>query len=137
MSMEVFSYLFWPNPGGVSYAGPHPRIAFLVCGILLLLSLVLRILRARSRSGSFRRLSHGWARAVLWFSLVGLFLVVARVEEVQYVAMRFWWIVWGGSAAGYVFLQWRRTQRLWYEVIPSTPAQDFREKYLPHTKRSH
>ena len=135
--MGVISYLFWPNPGGVSYLDPHPLIALLVCGVLLLLALVLRILRTRSHSGSFRRLTQSFDRAALWFGLVGLFLVIARAEEIQYVAMRFWWIVFGGSFALYVFVQCRRARLLWYEVIPSAPSQDLREKYLPHRKRSH
>lgn len=137
MSMGVLSYLFWPNPGGGAYTDPHPLIALTACGLLLLGSLVLRVLRARSLSGSFRRLSQGWARAALWFGVVGLLLTVARAEEIQYVAMRFWWIVFGASAVLYMFMQWRRVQCIWYEVIPSHPVGDPREKYLPHRKRSH
>lgn len=137
MSMGILSYLFWPNPEGMGYTDPHPLIAFTVCGLLLLSSLMFRVMRARSRSGSFRRLTSSWARAALWFGVVGLLLVVARVEGIQYVSMRFWWIVFGGSAAGYVFVQWRRAQCLLYEVIPSVQSQDLREKYLPRRKRSH
>lgn len=115
---------------------PHPLIALTVCGLLLLLSLVLRVVRARSSSGSFCRLAKSWARAALWFGVGGTFLVIARAEEIQYIAMRFWWIVWGGSAVGYAFLQWRRAQCILYEVIPSAPVRDLREKYLPRAKRS-
>lgn len=135
--MGVLSYLFWPNPGGVAYTDPHPLFALVVSGLLLLASVSLRLLRARSHSGSFRRLAQGWSRAALWFGVVGLLLVVVRAEEIQYLAMRFWWVVWGVSAACYMFLQWRRTQCLWYELIPSAPVGDPREKYLPHRKRSH
>lgn len=135
--MGFVSYLFWPNPGGVSYLDPHPLIALFVCGTFLLSSLALRVLRARSRSGSFRRLTQSWSRAALWFGIVGLLLVVARVEEIQYLAMRFWWVVFGGSFGLYGALQCRRARLLWYEVIPSATSQDVREKYLPHRKRSH
>jgi len=135
--MGFVSYLFWPNPGGVSYGDLHPLTALVVCGLLLLSPLVLRVLRARSRSGSFRRLTQSWSRAALWFGVVGLLLVVARAEEIQYLAMRFWWVVWGGSFGLYGVLQCRRARLLWYEVIPSAASQDLREKYLPHRKRSH
>jgi len=137
VSMDVLSYLFWPNPEGVSYSDLHPRIALIFCGMLLLSSLVLRVMRARSHFGSFRRLAHSWARAALWFGSVGLLLVVARAEDIQYIAMRFWWIVFGGSFALYVFVQCRCARLLWYEVIPFVPSQDLREKYLPRRKRSH
>lgn len=137
MSMYFLSYLFWPNPGGVSYGDPHVQIALIVCGALLLLSLVLCGMRARSRSGSFRRLARSWSRAALWFGLVGLLLVVARAEEIQYVAMRFWWIVWCASLVLSVTWQCRRARSLWYEVIPFAPSQDLRERYLPHRKRLH
>ncbi len=129
MSMDLLSYLFWPNPGAVSYSDPHPLIALVVCGVFLLSSLVLHCMRGR--------LVHSLARAALWFGLVGLLLVVARAEEIQYISMRFWWIVFGGSLLLYVVVQCRRARSLWYEVIPSAVSQDLREKYLPHRRRSH
>lgn len=129
MSMDLLSYLFWPNPGAVSYADPHPLIALALCGVFLLASLVLHCMRGR--------LVHNFARAALWFGLVGLLLVVARAEEIQYISMRFWWIVWGGSLLLYAVVQCRRARLLWYEVISSAVSPDLREKYLPHRKRSH
>lgn len=137
MSMNLLSYLFWPNPGGVMYSDPHPLIALLVCGLFLLSSLMVRRMHARSHSGPFRRLTQGWARAFWWFGVLGLLLVVARAEEIQYVAMRFWWIVLGVSVVAYGAWQCRRARTLWYEVIPSAALPDSREKYLPHRKRSH
>lgn len=133
--MRFFSYLFWPNPGGMSYSDPHALLALFICGVLLLLGLVFSLLRWRSRSGAFRRLTRSWARAALWFSGIGLLLVVARTEEIQYLAMRFWWVLWLGGLLLFVILQWRRARLLWYEVLPTASVQDSREKYLPHVKR--
>lgn len=132
----MLSYLFWPNPGGATYGDPHPRIAIAVCGALLLLSLALRILRVRSHSGSIRRFAQSFARIAMWFGVTGLLLVVARVEEIQYLAMRFWWIVWGGSFILCCVVRLRRLRLLGYEVIPSAAPPDSREKYLPRRKRS-
>lgn len=134
--MDALSYLFWPNPGGAVYGDPHPRIALAVCGALLLLSLALRIMRARLHFGSFRRFALSFDRVALWFGVTGLLLVVARVEEIQYLAMRFWWIVWGGSFILCGVVRLRRLRLLGYEVIPSAAPPDLREKYLPRSKRS-
>ena len=133
--MWFFSYLFWPNPGIVAYGDPHPRIAFVVCGLLLLSACAFRVVRARSRCGSFRRLTHSWTRAALWFGGSGIFLTIARTEGIQYLAMRFWWVIWGGSLVVYTVVQCRRARLLWYEILPSSPSQDLREKYLPHKKQ--
>ncbi len=134
--MDALSYLFWPNPGGAAYGDPHPRMALAICSALLLLSLALRILRVRSRSGSVRRFAQSFDRVALWFGVTGLLLVVARVEEIQYLAMRFWWIVWGGSVVLCCIVRLRRLRLLGYDVIPSAAPPDSREKYLPRRKRS-
>lgn len=134
--MDALSYLFWPNPGGAAYDDPNPRMALAICGALLLLSLALRIMRARSHSGSVRRFAQSFDRVALWFGVTGLLLVVARVEEIQYVAMRFWWIVWGGSFILCSVVRLRRLRLLGYEVILSASPPDSREKYLPRRKRS-
>lgn len=132
----MLSYLFWPNPGGATYGDPHPQIAIAVCGALLLLSLTLRILLVRSHAGAVRRFAQSFDGIALWFGVTGLLLVVARVEEIQYLAMRFWWIVWGGSFILCGVLRLRRLRLLGYDVIPSAAPPDLREKYLPRRKRS-
>lgn len=134
--MTALSYLFWPNPGGATYGDPHPQIAIAVCGAFLLLSLALRIMRARSPSGAVRRFAQSFDGIALWFGVTGLLLVIARVEEIQYLAMRFLWIVWGGSFILCGVVRLRRLRLLGYEVIPSAVPPDLREKYLPRRKRS-
>lgn len=134
--MNALSYLFWPNPGVAAYSDPMPLAAFAVCGVLLLLSLVLRILRKRAHSWSIRRFAQSFDRVTLWFGIVGLLLVVARVEGMQYLAMRFWWVVWGGSLLSCSVVQLRRLRFLGYEVISSAAPPDPREKYLPRRKHS-
>lgn len=132
--MNALSYLFWPNPGAVAYSDSRPLAALALCGVLLFLSLTLRILRTRAHAGPLRRFAQSFNRVALWFGVTGLFLVVARVEGMQYLTMRFWWVVWGGSLLLCSVVRFRRLRLLGYDVISSPTPPDPREKYLPRRK---
>lgn len=72
---------------------------------------------------------------MFWYGLIGLFLVVSRVEEISYVSMRFWWVVWVVSLVGYLFMQFKVFKARHYEVLPSEQSNDPRDKYLPTKKK--
>jgi hypothetical protein len=130
-TMSLFSYLFWPNPGIVSYG--HPTVIFLLflCGGLVLLSLGIKLLRGRSRNSVTRKLSRSWSTAAFSFGLLGLVLTLSRAEGVQFVSMRFWWFVWGSALLGYVLFQCWQFRTRHYTVLPKQRTDDPRRKYLP------
>ncbi len=84
---------------------------------------------------SLRKLSKSWPTASLWFGLVGLILVVARAEGIQYIAMRFWWVLWVAAGIAYLFFQFRLFRARHYEIIPAKKVIDVRDEYLPKAKR--
>jgi len=81
-----------------------------------------------------RKLTRSWARALLWFGVSGIVLVVGRVEYIQFVAMRFWWLVWFLAFLLYGVFQYRTLRQRYYRVIPQERTQDPREKYLPKAR---
>ncbi len=124
-------YLFWPNPANATYASPKAIAALALCGALVLLSLGLRLWHRRQEHGIVRKLSRSWATAAMSFGIAGLFLTVARAEQIQYVSMRFWWVVWLALALLYILIQARLFRARYYQVLPQVKAEDPREKYLP------
>lgn len=78
-----------------------------------------------------RKLTRSWASTLLWFGISGLMLVVARVEYIQFVAMRFWWLVWCLALLVYGVFQYRNVRQRYYRVIPQARVEDPMEKYLP------
>lgn len=132
---NLLTYIFWPNPGNADYGSPKSLALIVICLLLVIASLVISRWRKRRSDQVLRRLSSSWSTASLWFGLVGLVLVVARVEEIQYIAMRLWWIVWGLLLALYVVLQIRRYRTRYYQVLPAQSVNDPRDKYLPKRKR--
>ncbi len=133
----IFVFLFWPNPGNASYASPKAVALLAVCLALIAAALVLSFLRKRSRDASFRKLSRTWATASFWFGLIGLLLVVARVEQIQFVAMRVWWLLWLLFFAAYLFFQIRLWRTRHFTVLPRERVDDPRTQYLPKQKRVH
>lgn len=127
-------YLVWPNPGNATYASPRIAAILLLCGLLVLSSLVFPLLRHRGKNPVFKRLSRTWATAAFWFGLVGLILGVSRVEGVGFLAMRLWWVVWGIALAFYLFFQFRLFRLRYYQPLPREHTDDPRERYLPKKK---
>lgn len=133
--MSLLSYLFWPNPGGASYDNPKVTAIFVVCGVLVLLSFTLKFWRRGLNNPVLKRLSRSWPSACLWFGVVGIVLAVSRVEQVQFVSMRLWWVIWGLCALTYVVFQVFSFKNRYYATIPTQVSEDIRDKYLPRKKK--
>ncbi len=127
-------YWFWPNPGNADYTSLKSLVLLGVCVLLVITSFVLPQWR-KKQNPQMRKLSSSWAMACGWFGWIGLFLVVARVEGIQYIAMRMWWVVWGLSLLAYVFLQMKFFRSRYYEILPSEPTNDARAQYIPKRKK--
>jgi len=59
----------------------------------------------------------------------------ARVEQIQFLAMRFLWVLWGALLLAYVVFQILRFRARNYVVLPSVRTDDPRDKYLPGRKK--
>lgn len=133
--IPLVSYLFWPNPEAASYDNPKVMALLGLCAALIVLSVVIRRWRLSVENPVTRRLSRGWASAAIWFGVVGIVLAVARVEQISYISMRFWWAVWLFALVLMLFVQGRRWRTLHYQVLPKEKMNDPREKYLPKRKK--
>ncbi len=130
-----FTYLFWPNPGSVGYASPKALALLIFCIVLIVAAPVLSAWRGRQSNPRMKRLSRSWPAASFWFGLTGLLLVVARVESIQFLAMRFLWVLWAAVAVLFVFLQVRLFRARFYQELPINRSDDPRAAYLPKRKR--
>lgn len=134
--MNAFlTYLFWPNPGNADYTSPKALVLLLVCLAMVLASIILPRWRNRLADAQLKKLSRSWAMAAGWFGWTGLVLVIARVEEIQFVSMRFLWVLWGLILLGYLFVQLKLYRARYYQVIPAQPMIDARAQYLPKRKK--
>lgn len=127
-------YLFWPNPGNALYTSPKIIALLVFCVALVISSFVIRWWRHQEQHSRRRLLSRSWPAASLWFGISGLILIVARVEQIQFVAMRLWWVIWGIAAGLYVWFQVKNWHLRYYEVLPQTRERSPMEKYLPRRK---
>ena len=64
-----------------------------------------------------KRLSNSWSTALLSFGVTGIVLTVARVEGIQFVAMRFLWALWAAALALYLVYQIRNFRHRHYTVL--------------------
>jgi len=133
--MSFLSYLFWPRPPLIAYSSPKMQALLVFCAALVLLSVGIKRWRRKQKNPMTRKLSRSWGAAALWFGLVGLLLGVSRAEDISFLSMRFWWIVWLGVLLLYLFLQVRLYRSRHYVQLPSESVEDPREKYLPSRKR--
>lgn len=134
--MNTFlTYLFYPNPGNADYTSPKALAAIIICIVLMLAALGLSYWRKNMASGPMRKISKSWASAAFWFGLTGAILVVSRIEEIQFISMRFIWVLWTAALVWYIVWQFRNYRLRYYEVLPSTPIIDPRSKYLPKKKK--
>ena len=129
------SYLFWPNPGNAGYDSPKAMALIIACVLLVILSFIFSWWRRSNASAAVRKISKSWSTAMLWFGLIGLVLIIARVEQIQFLAMRFMWLLWGISLVLYLMVQMRVYRLRYYEVLPTKKVVDPRSKYLPKRKK--
>ncbi len=135
-SLLSFSkYLFYPNPGNAQY-GSMDMVTLLALSLgLLVLALTLRSWRSSVENSVTRKLSKTWSSTSFWFGVVGLVLTVARVEQIQFLAMRFLWVLWGAAVFVYLFYQFRKFRARHYQVLPSQTSEDPRMKYIPGKRK--
>jgi hypothetical protein len=131
----MLSYLFWPNPQATTYDNPKVMAILGLCGLFIVLSFAVARWRKTKGNPVTRRLARSWPSAFIWFGVIGFILAIARVEQISYISMRVWWIVWGAVLLLFVYMQFRRWRTMHYEVLPQSRVNDPREKYLPKKKK--
>jgi len=133
--MPFFSYLFDPFPSAPAYSDMQAWPFLLVSLGLLIASFFLSRWSRNNPNPVTKKLTKSWPKAAFIFGFVALILVVSRVEAIQYIAMRFWWVVWAVLGVLYVTLQYRVFQARHYQVLKSEHVDDPREKYLPKRRK--
>jgi EamA domain-containing membrane protein RarD len=128
-------FLFAVNPGDASYGSSSMLTLMAICGFLILLSFVVHFWRRRIDNPITRKLSRSWSSAMFWFGIVGFIFIVCRVEQIQVLAMRFFWVIWWLCLVLYALFQMRQFRSRHYRVLPRETVLDPREKYLPGKKR--
>ena len=131
---QFLIYLFWPNPGDVAYTNPKALALIVLCCALLLGSMVLSQWRKKQANPLQKKISRSWATAAFWFGMRGLLFVLSRIEQIQYLSMRFLWVLWALCVVLFVLVQIRQYRRRFYKVLPSSSTEDPRAKYLPKRK---
>ena len=131
----LLAYLFWPNPAGATYGSPKAIVLMIVCVLLIAASIVLSVWRKKTTNTILKKLSRSWSTTCFWLGFTGLIFIVARVEQIQFISMRVWWVLWIAIAVFYVYLQFKFFRARYYEVLPATSVHDPRSKYLPKRKR--
>lgn len=133
--MSFLSYVFDPFPPMEPY-GSSQTMPFLILSLgLIVAAFILSAWRKRTANVVTKKLSRAWPTAAGLFGGIGLILVISRAENIQYISMRFWWIVWFALGSLFVYLQYRVFKARHYEVLPTEHVSDPRDKYLPKKKK--
>lgn len=130
----MLTYWFYPNPGNASYDNPKVLLIFGVCAVLFLASFAISSWRKR-QGGVTRNLSRSWAPVCRWLAIIGAFLVLCRVEEIQFMSMRFLWLLWALTLIAFVLFQIWWFKKKNYTVVAKERTTDPREAYLPQEAR--
>jgi hypothetical protein len=132
---SLLSYVFYPNPGNAGYSSPS-QLALLTLSLALVAASVgMYVWRKRSANPVTKKLTKTWTPAALCFGLIGAVLVISRVEGIQFLAMRFMWVLWFGAVVAFAFLQYKLFRARHYHVLPSVRVSDPRDRYLPGKKK--
>jgi len=130
------TYLFWPNPPTAAYSSTKVVLLLVICFGMVVASFIIKHWRRNLSNAVTKKLSRSWSLVLMWLGLVGLFLVVCRVEGISFVSMRAWWGVWLLVALIYAGIQMKMFRARHYELVPQKQEPDDpREKYLPKQKR--
>ncbi len=133
--MPLFSYLFWPNPANAYYTDPN-MVLMLGLGLALVVaSFILRAWRGGLADHRLKKLSASWQSAAMWFGGTLIFLVICRVETIQFLAMRALVFLWAIALVAYILWQLKRFKSQYFQIVPRDRIDDARDKYLPKKRR--
>lgn len=132
---SLLTYLFWPNPGNASYSSPKAFALLIVCCLLLGAAALLSVWRRRQANPRLKQISRLWPAVSFWAGLTGMLLIVARVEQIQFLAMRVWWVIWMASIVFFCVQQVRLFRARYYKELPMKRVRDPRGTYLPKRKK--
>jgi len=133
--MALLRYLFWPNPGNASYSSPKVTLLLLFCVLLIAGTFAIAAWRRKQSNPMTKKLSKSWPAASFWFGIAALLMIISRVEEIQFLAMRFLWVIWIAGVAFYIYVQIRQFRTRHYAVLPRERVLDPRDRYLPGKKK--
>lgn len=129
-------FMFSSIPAAVVHYSSPSMVWLLILSFgLIVVSFVISFWRKRLQNAVTRKLSSSWSSATFWFGIVGLLLVVGRVERIQVVGMPFLWVIWGVIFLVYIGFQVRNFRSKHYEVLPRAMQVDPMDKYLPKRKK--
>lgn len=127
----MLEYWFYPNPGSATYDSPKVLLIFGVCAALIVASFLIARWRKKHGNAVTKKLSRSWASALRWLGIIGIALVIGRVEQIQFFAMRALWLLWGTVFLGYALFQVWYFRKKHYTVVPKEKVNDPRDQYLP------
>ncbi len=133
--LNLLTYLFWPNPANASYSSPKAMALIIFCILLIVASVALSLWRRKMTNPVSKKLTRSWPSAAFWFGFSGLILTISRVEQIQFISMRFLWLVWLVVAVLFIAVQLRLFKARHYQVLPKKVSHDPRAKYLPKRKK--
>lgn len=132
----ISRYMFSPNPTDIAHYSDVWVIGLIALSLLFVVgSFGISFWRKKISNSVTRKLSASWSSVAFWMGIVGLVLVVARVERIQIIAMPFLWIIWAAILLLYVIVQWRIFVMKHYAVLPRSVEVDPNDRYLPKRKK--
>ncbi|MEQ1849422.1 MAG: hypothetical protein ABL890_02425 [Candidatus Peribacteraceae bacterium] len=132
---QFLTYWLWPNPAGWTYSTNSVLLLLSISAALIVLSFLLKGWRRKLATGMTKTLSRSWSSACMWFGILGLFLTVSRVEQIQFLSMRVLWLLWAFCLGLYVLFQFWQFQRRHYTVERMVSAPSEYDRYLPKKKK--
>lgn len=132
--LSFLGFLFYPNPGNAQYSSTSMVVLLVLSLGLVVLSFVVRSWRAAITNPITKKLSRSWSSVCFWFGVSGAVLVVSRVEQIQFFAMRFLWVLWFVGVLLFVYFQVKNFRARHYQVLPHAHQEDPRDRYLPGRK---
>ena len=134
--MSFLTFLFSPNPGHLAYGSAQAVTLLCVSAGLILASFLIRYWRVRLVNAVTKKLSRSWSSTAFWFGCIGLVLIVSRIEKIQFLAMRFFWVLWVVLLILVIVIQGRVFRMRHYAVLPRVSRPDDPSaKYLPGKRK--
>ena len=70
---NLLLYIFYPNPGHLTYGSTQIVAILILCVGLIALSFGIKYWRTRLQNAITKKLSRAWSSVSFWFGVIGLF----------------------------------------------------------------
>lgn len=128
----TLSYYFNTAPGANFR---YWLVMFIFAGVLIVIASLIKTYSQKTEDKILKKMIKTYPAKFFWFGIVAILLTVARLENITFFSMRFFWIVYFGLLIYIIVTNIKTFYREYPRKVKQSLSHKGKNKYLPTQKK--